>query len=514
MYDSVYVYKPAMKLQSLDSTAKLLSDALGITREEVGRRIAAASTRWTALAHRIPSSAAAQIETAGLDGVVLRRLPQREYPEGSLASSLLGFVGMDGHGLSGIELTLEQELAGKPGVVITERDPIGDEITLARKAVIPAEDGADLVLSIDRHIQRLVERELAAAVQANKGTGGVAIVMEPTTGDVLAMASVPTFSLTKDMPLRTDQQHLYNTSPVTNTYEPGSVMKLITLAAGLEERAVSPESRYLDTGLAVVAGAPIRNWDHSAHGSVTVTDIIVRSLNTGSQWIAGRVGADRFYDYLDGFGFGTATGIRLNGEASGFFRRPPSIDWSPVDLATNSFGQSISVTPIQMVTAVAAMANNGVLMRPRLVKEIRTAEGTRHLPAQSVRAAVSPATAEAVTRVMVEAWSQPALAANRLTGYTLAAKSGTADIPGAGGYETNRTYASYIGYGPIPEPKFVTMVRIDQPEGLYGGVVAAPVFRAICAEILSYLRIPPDDVRPATADGRPTEPFSGAGVEP
>jgi cell division protein FtsI/penicillin-binding protein 2 len=224
---------------------------------------------------------------------------------------------------------------------------------------------------------------------------------------------------------------------------------------------------------------------------VSVRQIVVHSLNTGMQWVAGTLGPDRFYDYVEAFGFGERTGVPLNGEASGAFRRPSSPGWSRIDLATNSYGQSISVTPLQMITAVAALGNNGVLMRPQLVREVRGQDGPQAIEPEPVRTVVSPRTASTMLDIMVSAWSQPALAANRIEGYTLAAKSGTADIPGPNGYSSGKTYASYIGLAPMPSPRFVVLVRLDRPEALYGGAVAAPVFRNVVTELLTYFQIPP-----------------------
>src|SRR5207248_10391331 len=201
--------------------------------------------------------------------------------------------------------------------------------------------------------------------------------------------------------------------------------------------------------------------------------------------------ADHFYDYMQAFGFGESTGVRLNGEAAGSFRRPADPGWSRIDLATNSYGQSISVTPLQMITAVAALGNGGVLMRPHLVHEIRSGDGVRTVEPEAVRQVVSSRTANTMLDMMVSAWSQPALAANRIEGYTLAAKSGTADIPGPGGYSSGKTYASYVGFGPMPNPRFIVLVRLDRPEAIYGGTVAAPVFRNVVSELLTYFQIPP-----------------------
>lgn len=488
MYDAVYVHKTEMN--SVEKTASFLAETLGLAKEDVLARIQESDRAWTLLAPRVPANTAARVESEGLAGVELLRLPTREYPEGSTAAQALGFVGAEGRGMSGLELTLDQELAGRPGVVITERDTTGGEITIARKAIVPEVPGADVVLTIDRYIQRVAERELVRAVQANKATGGLIIVMEPSTGAILAAATSPTYSLTGS---GFDPAHpeLYKPSIATDTYEPGSVMKVITAAAAVDEGVVNPDTRYFDSGVAFVNGVPIRNWDGGSYGSVTLRQILVHSLNTGMQWVAGQLGPERFYDYAQAFGFGAPTGIRLNGEAGGSFRRPSDQGWSRVDLATNSYGQSISVTPLQMIAAVSALGNGGVLMRPQLVREIRGAEGTTVVDPEPVRSVVSARTAETMLDMMVSAWSQPALAANRIEGYTLAAKSGTADIPGPGGYSSGKTYASYIGFGPIPNPRFVVLVRLDHPEAIYGGTVAAPVFRNVVTELLTYFQIPP-----------------------
>jgi cell division protein FtsI/penicillin-binding protein 2 len=488
MYDAVYVHRTEMT--NVEKTASFLAEALGMPKDEVRGRINEADRSWTLLAARVPANAAARVEAERLPGVELQRLPAREYPEGSTASQILGFVGAEGRGLTGLELTLDVELAGKPGVVLTERDTTGGEITIARKALIPAVSGADLVLTIDRYIQRVVERELARAIEANKATGGLIIVMEPNTGAILAAASSPTYSLTGSG-FDPAQSALFKPSIATDTYEPGSVMKLITTAAALEEGVVTADTPYFDSGVALVNGVPIRNWDGGAYGTVSVRQIVIHSLNTGMQWVAGALGPDRFYEHLDAFGFGEPIGVRLNGEASGGFRRPSTPGWSRIDLATNSYGQSISVTPLQMITAVAALGNNGVLMRPQLVREIRGQDGPQTVEPEPVRAVVSPRTARTMLDIMVSTWSQPALAGNRIEGYTLAAKSGTADIPGPGGYSSGKTYASYVGFGPIPNPRFVVLVRLDRPEAIYGGAVAAPVFRGVVSELLTYFQIPP-----------------------
>jgi cell division protein FtsI/penicillin-binding protein 2 len=309
------------------------------------------------------------------------------------------------------------------------------------------------------------------------------------------MASLPTFDVAARTPYESNAQDLFKPVTVTDTYEPGSVMKLVTLAAALNEGVVNPNTPFYDSGAATVLGIPIRNWDGGARGNVTVREIIRYSLNTGSQWMAGLVGPGRFYTYLDSFGFGKPTGVRLNGEATGNFRRPGDNGWSQLDLATNSFGQSITVTPLQMITAIAALANDGVLVQPQLVREINRADGTHVVAPVGRRAVVTPETAHTAVQIMEFTWNQQSLVAQHIPGYRFAAKSGTADIPGGGGYSLNKTYASFVGFGPLPDPRFVILVRIDRPEALYGGVVAAPVFRAIAHELINYYGIPPENPR-------------------
>lgn len=488
-YHSAYVFAPPMR--NPERTAAVLGDALGISPSAVLTKIQGATREWTPVAERISAAAAAQIEAAELPGVDLRPVPVREYPEGSLAPQILGFVGLDGEGLSGLELTLQAELAGRQGLLVSERDTDGGEIVIARKQLLPPQRGADVVLTLDRNVQRAAERILAEAVRQNRGSGGVIIVMEPTTGALLALASQPTYTLTRDLRVEPGQEHLYKPSPVTDTYEPGSVLKLMTVAAGVEERVVGPDTRYFDSGEARIDGTAIRNWDGRGYGSVTVRQILQYSLNTGAQWVAAQVGPERYYQYLERFGFGRPTGIPLNGEAGGSFRTPNDSDWSRLDLATNAYGQSIAATPVQVLSAVAALGNGGVRMQPRLVREVRGPTGPRALEPPSAERVVSEETARLMLDMMASVWDQPALQIHRIPGHPLAGKSGTADIAGPGGYNLGKTYASFVGLGPVPNPRFAVLVRVDQPETTWGGLAAAPAFRAMFEELFTYHRIPP-----------------------
>ncbi|MSQ23041.1 MAG: penicillin-binding protein 2 [Chloroflexi bacterium] len=488
-YQSVRVL--GSQIRDPEKTAGRLAQILGLPVDELLRKIREADREWKLVADHVSSAQASQIEAAHLPGVDLRPVRMREYPEGSLAPQILGFVGIDGRGLSGLELTQDEVLAGKPGLLVTERDTEGGEIVVGRKELLPALKGADLVLTLDRYLQRSAERILAQAVRENKGTGGVIGIMDPTTGAILALASQPTFQLSPDLQFDPRQAALYKPSPVTDTYEPGSVLKLITVAAGIEESAVGPDTKYFDSGEARIDGIAIRNWDGRGYGTVTVRQILQFSLNTGAQWVAGQLGPDRFYHYLDKFGFGRLTRVPLNGEAPGSYRTPEDPTWGRLDLATNAYGQSIAATPLQVLSAVATLGNGGVRMRPQLVREIRGPAGIQTIKPEVAERVVSPDTAETMLDLMRSVWDQQSLQTNWIAGYSIAGKSGTADIAGPGGYNLGKTYASFVGLGPLPNPRFAVLVRVDQPETTWGGLAAAPALKAMFQEIFTYERIPP-----------------------
>jgi cell division protein FtsI/penicillin-binding protein 2 len=491
MYDNVYVWGPAVKDPA--RTAAVLAPLLEVPEAELRAKIDPTRRAAVLLRGRLPAGVSARVQAAiaqeRLSGVYLQPTPHREYPEGSIASQILGFVGVDAHGLAGLELSYDDELHGQAGRRVSAQDTTGQEIIVARREFVPPRDGADVVTTIDRYLQRVAERELAEAVAKNKAIGGKILIMEPSTGAILAAASWPTYSLTE--PPRPEDASLQKPTIVTDLYEPGSVMKVITMAAAIEEGVVTPSTTVNDPGAVLIDGVRISNWDGGGHGVIDMRDVLIYSSNVGSSFVSRRLGPERFYRYLDLFGFGQETGIRLPGEAEGSFRTPADAAWRPIDLATNSFGQGVAVTPLQMLTAIAALANDGVLMRPMIVKELRRGDESTLIAPEPVRRVVSSRTAETLTDMMVAVWLQPALQQNRLPGYTIAAKTGTADFPGQGGYQQNRTYASQIGFGPAHNPRWAMLVRLDAPEALYGGAAAAPVFKRMAEELFTYLRIPP-----------------------
>ncbi len=494
-YDAVEIV--GKEIANPELTARALGAALGTDPVEILGKIDRASDRPVMVQERLPAAMAERVEGLELRGVHLTSIATRQYPEGSLAAQVLGFVGRDNNGLTGLELYFDDDLGGKPGTIDTERDTVGQEIILARRIVSPPRQGADIVLTLDRFVQRTIERELADAVRRNKAVGGMILVMEPATGGILGMASWPTFTLDGSLQYKPEEQHLYKTVAVTNQYEPGSVMKVITMAAGLDKGAVTPTATVNDTGAATYGSFTIRNWNNAGNGVISMTQVLVRSSNIGAQYVANRVGKDDFYRYFSAFGFGEPTGVELPGEVPGALRTNANPGWAPVDLATNSFGQGIAVTPLQMLTAIAAIGNDGVLMRPTLVKEIGV-DGQIHRPEpHAVRRVLSEQTAKTLRDMLVTVLEQPALQPHRIPGYRNAGKTGTADMPTNLGYTSGKTFASVVALLPADRPRLAVLIRLDAPEAIYGGIVAAPVLQRVGQQLLEYFRIPANTPAPA-----------------
>jgi cell division protein FtsI/penicillin-binding protein 2 len=451
--------------------------------EEIWDQIRDPERRYALLATEVPPETGEAIAALSLRGIYLEPQPRRWYPNGPLAGHMLGFVNRENVAVYGVEAYYDEELRGRKGSQFSD----GLEYRL-----IPPRDGYDVVLTIDRAVQSMVEERLAAAVARYEATGGDVVVVDPRTGAILAMASYPPF----------DPNEYASTPPerwanpaIAIVHEPGSVVKVLTMAAGLQAGVVTPESTYEDVGTIEYGGIQISNWDRKSHGVTSMTRLLQLSLNVGAVHIADALGRERFYDFMRKFGFGEPTGIDLAGEVGGILRTPDDPGWYPADLATNSFGQGVAVTPLQITMAVAALANGGVLMRPYVVDRIVDGEVViRKARPQPVRRVVSEAVADAVSEMMV------AVVEGRVTnamvpGYTVAGKTATAQIPTPDGYEKHGTIASFVGFVPADEPRFVMLVKIDRPNRPRGSESAAPAFAEIAAELVRLLDIPPDGVR-------------------
>jgi cell division protein FtsI/penicillin-binding protein 2 len=492
-YDSVYVIGTQIGgATKADDLATTLSPVLGVAAADLRGEIDPKNGRPVVLKSAVPSAVAQQVQQLGLRGVHLDKVPIRQYPEGSLAAQILGFVGHDFTGLGGLELSYETELAGTPGVLDTELDTGGHEITLGRRLLTPPRQGSDLVLTLDRYVQRVSERLLNQAVVDNKAKGGLILVMDPRTGDILAAANNPTYNLTADEIYDPQQADRYKARIVTDQYEPGSTLKTIGMSAAIDLGLVTPTTTMEDTGTAIVAGTVIHNWNGAGNGTSTMTDILIHSSNVGMTWVSTtKLGADNLYEYYARYGFGQPTGVRLPGEIEGTVRTNHDPGWTQVDLATNSYGQGIAVTPLQLLQAVSAFGHDGQLVRPRLVRAIRGPDGDQVIAPEVERQVIAPQTAKTMLQMMVAVDEQPDLKPYRVPGYKIAVKTGTADTPTNVGYNTALTVGSLVSLFPADNPQFAVLIRLDGPEKLYGGVVAAPVLKDLAQELLTYYRVPP-----------------------
>lgn len=441
-----------------------------------------------------------EIDSLGL-GLAIRdeRIQQRFYPQGTLACQVLGFVGgigEDAQGYLGVEGEYNDNLAG----VITDEQVSSLPFGVPEDPSLLVGPGMDLVLTLDRDIQFLVERQLLTAVEATGSTGGSIIVMNPNTGDVLAMASYPSFDCNAYGEV--NDQSLLTNPAVSSVYEPGSAFKVVTVAAALESGVVPPDWTYFDEGRLEIGTDPVMNWDRRAYGLTNLTGVLVNSLNVGTATIALEMGWEPFYRMLEEFGMGQLTQIDLQAEAEGIMRAPGDSQWSESDLARNSFGQAISVTPLQMLTAVNAIANDGVMMRPRVVYQ-RIEDGVvTDLPTAPLRTPISAATADLVTAMMVEAVEAGLDEGARLPGYSVAGKTGTAEIPFSLGYRDDAWIMTFVGFLPADDPQVSILVKLDEPQtGRWASQVVAPVFRSLAERLVVLMEIPDDNVRRSLVAG-------------
>jgi cell division protein FtsI/penicillin-binding protein 2 len=429
-----------------------------------------------------------------LAGLVFTPHLQRAYPEYSLASNVLGFYAyrerQDGHGYYGIEGEYDQLLAGNPVNVTTPLDP--NLIT----EIPTVKSGDSLVLTIDREIQSMVEEELDKAVKNSGAASGTVIVLDPETGEILAMASTPRMNLNEYWKFT----ELYPEGTTFNraigvTYEPGSVFKVVTMAAALDAGAVQPSTKFLDTGYIEVGGVGIYNWDRAAWGEQDMTGCLQHSLNVCLSWVATQLGTDKFYQYLQAFGIGRPTNIDLSGEQYWPLSVPGDPQWYPVNLATNSFGQGVAVTPLQLAVAASAIANDGRIMQPHMVKAIIQDGQVYPITPQVIATPIKSDTAHTLTEMLTNSLVNESSSA-LVDGYRLAGKTGTAQIPVGGHYDSNITNASFVGWGPADDPKFLVYIWLEKPTtSIWGSVVAAPVFHDIVEQLVVLMNIPPDAMR-------------------
>ena len=479
---------------SLDSpanAARSLSPVLHIRREEIEKKLRQ-DRHFVWLARKVEPEQGRRLEQLSIDGIGMVMEGRRFYPKGPLLAHVLGFVGMDGVGLEGLERRYESQLHGEKRLTILQRDALGRTVfPKDLREQVPA-TGQALTLTIDEVIQYIAEKELEEAVDHARAKSGTIIVMEPRTGAVLAMAVSPRFDPNAVASLTADR---WRNRALTDTYEPGSTMKVVVAAAALEERVMMPGSMLFgENGRMTIANTTIH--DHEKLGWMTFAQMIQKSSNIGAAKTGMLVGDQRLYRYLQAFGFGQRTDIDLPGEVSGLLKAPR--EWGRRSLASISMGQEVGVTPLQMITAVSAIANDGVLMKPYVVAEVRDQKGQRmkEIHPQVKRRVVSPATAHTLTTIMEGVVSSGTGTKAAIPGFRVAGKTGTAQKvdPRTGTYSSALSIGSFVGFVPADAPRLTIIVVIDEPQGeAWGGVVAAPVFRRVGEQVLTYLGVPRDD---------------------
>ena len=488
------VFAVPTEVPNAESAAKLLASVLSLDPAEVLRQLQEPRFfRW--IKRKVSAREAARIRELNLTGIYFQKEAKRFYPKRQMAAHVLGHVGVDDNGLAGVELRYEETIRGRPGQLIIEKDARQRWFSRSGR---PPEAGENLVLTLDENIQYIVERELDRAMKQSRALSGSIVVQDPYSGEILAMASRPTFNPNT---YREADPEAFRNLAVSAAYEPGSTLKIVTMAAVLEENLTHPAERIdCQMGHIVLSGHTIR--DHKPFPILSVEEILQYSSDVGTIKLAMRLGDGGLYRYLRDFGFGSPTGVELPGESRGLTKPPER--WSRVSIGSISMGQEIGVTPIQLVTATSAVANGGRWNRPRIVKQpLRSGN-----PAETseTRQIISSETAATLRRMMTQVVRAGTGRQARLEGYTVAGKTGTAQKidPATGTYSLTDYVASFVGFAPVESPVFTILVVIDSPQGAMhgGGTVAAPIFKRVAVQSLAYRNIPavlPGNSSPAPA---------------
>jgi cell division protein FtsI/penicillin-binding protein 2 len=479
------------------STAAALASALQLNQEEVLTRLTKPNSVYQPIKHKVTEEIKNQLTALKLTGVNFQEEYWRFYPENNLASHILGFVAFNQDddipkGQYGLEGYWNKELSGEKGYFTFERDVFGRLIPIARRALEEKKNGSDLVLTLERSVQFYACNTLQEEISKHGANGGSLIIMEPNTGAIWAMCSFPDFdpnnyNQVKDI-------NVFNDKIVFEPYEPGSVFKPLTMAMGIDLGKVRAETTFTDTGQYKAGGFTIRNSDKKANGVQTMTQVLEKSLNTGAIFVAQKVGLANFKQYLKNFGFFNKTDLPVASERLGNLT---SLNKKgDIFLATASFGQGLTVTPIQLITAYAVLANGGKLVKPLLVKEIRKPDGSvEKIEPQFIRQVISPQTAYTLAAMLASVVEKGHSKRADIPGYYVAGKTGTAQVYNSEtkGYDESNTNHTFVGFAPVAKPRFVVLVKMDDPKDVEfaeGSVV--PVFAKVGQFLLNYLQVPPE----------------------
>jgi cell division protein FtsI/penicillin-binding protein 2 len=491
------VYVAPREMKDTSTIAKPLADILQLDRNVIEEKLQRTRSMFEIVKRRVSDDEAGAIKSLHLAGVHVLPETYRYYPGGELASQVVGFMGFDKDsvvGRYGIEAHWESKLRGSSGSIVQEQDAGGRWIPIIDREVKPAENGDSLVLTMSREVQYEVEKRLKDAVAEFQADSGTVVVLEPTTGRILSMASYPQFNPNDYS--KVDDISLFMNPSVSEPYEAGSVMKAVTEAVGLDTGKIAPDSTYVDTGSVTEGGYTIHNSENKVYGLQTMTNALEQSINTGMIHIEKLVGNQKFLDYFKRFGFGEKTGVDLPAELGGNIRNLNDVR-NNVNFYTTSFGQGVTVTPLQIALAYGALANGGTLMKPRIVETIMHADGSmEEMMPQEVRRVVSEDTAKKMGVMLRSVVTNGHGKTADVPGYLVGGKTGTAQVAKTDGpgYEEGKNIGTFVGYAPINDPRFVVLVKMVNPKGVvWAESSAAPTFQKIMKFLLEYEQIQPTE---------------------
>ncbi|MBI4157966.1 penicillin-binding protein 2 [Candidatus Woesebacteria bacterium] len=449
---------------------------------------------WVALKQKVSGEVKRNIEALSLPGIGFEQKEDRIYPEASSAAQLLGFVGKDKEGSDvgyfGLEGFYDLTLKGKSGFVRSEKDALGNVIPVGESSETSAIGGIDLVTNIDKTVQFILEERLKEGIERYGAKAGTAILMNPKTGAVLGIASLPSYDPREYFKYGDE---FFKNPAVSSTFEPGSVFKILVMAAGLDAGVVTPETKCeICTGPLKVDKYSIETWDGKYFPDSTMADVIKHSDNVGMAFVGQKLGAEALYDYLDKFGIGRLTEVDLQGEVTPKLRKKET--WNIVDLATATFGQGVAVTPIQFIRAAAAIANDGVMVTPQVVDKLRIDNWEEDIKAVTGERVISAQAADEITAMMAEAAKNGEAKWTHLRGFKVAGKTGTAQIPISGHYDAEKTMASFVGFAPYDDPRFIMLVTLTEPQSSpWASETAAPLWYSVARDLFPYFGIQPEN---------------------
>ena len=473
-----------------DKTALSIAQVLKVDVASISARIDK-TKKWTSVLGGISKQDKDTILKLNLSGMGFDEQWSRYYPDASIAAHLAGFVGKDEDGIdvgrSGVEGFYDKDLGGLPGLVRSDLDPQGRPIFLGTQERIDPENGRDLYLTIDKSVQMLVKEKLASGLEKYGAKEGCAIIANPNTMEILALSCLPDYDPDTYYKF---SNGVFRNSAISDSYEPGSTFKPLVIAAGIEAGLVKPDTIYNEDSPIKVGEYTIRTWNNTYEGKITLTRALEKSSNVAMVFVGSKLGNERLFAAIQNYGFGSYTNIDLEGEASGFLK--PKKDWYPIDYSTATFGQGLAVTPIQMITAFASIINGGKLMKPYVVKELK-GETTQNVDPQFIRQIINKKTSDQIKQMLLSTIENGETKYLRPEGYQIGGKTGTAQIPIEGHYDATKTIASFIGFSPIKNPKFIGLVIVKEPKSSqWGSETAAPIFFEIAKDLIVYYNIAPE----------------------